>query len=151
MIPLNIFIGVMMTRSPFLVCILLPLIAVAALAGGNPQVDRFKATAERMHAWTTADKGLYPMLADFTDHYPRRLSGSEFLERGLDWIIAKMKAEGWDVKTQDVMVPHWERGAESLTFHGPYTRSMPFCALGGSVGTSGAPLRAKVLVVSSFE
>ena len=147
---MNIYVGVFMARVILVIAILLPLLSLAGFAGGNPQIDRFRATAERMHAWTTADKGLYPMLADFTDHYPKRLSGSEFLERVLDWIIAKMKSEGWDVKTQDVMVPHWERGAESLTLKGPYTRSMPFCALGGSIGTGGKPLRAKVLVVSSF-
>ena len=84
--------GVGMSLKHILLAILLPLALVSLHAGEHPQADRHRATAKRMLEWTTADKGLYPLLADFTDHYPKRLSGSQFLERGLDWIIAKMKA-----------------------------------------------------------
>lgn len=104
-----------------------------------------------MLAWTQADNELYPLLANFTDHHPRRLSGSENLEKGLDWVIASMRAEGWDVRTQPAMVPNWRRGKESLAMTQPMTRYMSFCGLGGSVGTSGKPLSAQVLVVGSFQ
>lgn len=104
-----------------------------------------------MLSWTRNDRGCYGLIADFTDHYPRRISGSENLEKGLDWLIDKMKAEGWEVKTQSVMVPNWKRGKESLSMSQPMARSLQFCGLGGSVGTDGKPLTAGVLVVRSYD
>lgn len=121
---------------------------ISATAGEG--ADRFRTDAQRMLAWTKADNGLYPLLADFTDHFPRRISGSEALEKGLDWIIASMRADGWDVRTQPIMVPNWKRGNESLGMTKPMKRSMPFCGLGGSVGTQNGPLTAPVLVVGSM-
>ncbi|MBL0321462.1 MAG: M20/M25/M40 family metallo-hydrolase [Ignavibacteria bacterium] len=103
-----------------------------------------------MLTWTKADNGLYPLLADFTDHYPRRISGSDVLEKGLDWIIASMRADGWDVRTQPIMVPNWKRGNESLSMTKPLKRTLPFCGLGGSVGTQNRPVTAPVLVVGSM-
>ncbi len=121
------------------------------LAAGDELSKRYSRDAERMLAWTKDDKGCYSLLADFCDHFPKRLSGSENLERGLDWLIGKMSAEGWKVKTQPVMVPNWRRGNESLTMSKPIGRSLPFCGLGGSIGTEGQPLTGSVLVVKSFE
>lgn len=128
------------------------LVSCAGLsAAGDELTKRFSRDAERMLAWTKDDKGCYSLLADFCDHYPKRLSGSENLERGLDWLIGKMSAEGWKVKTQPVMVPNWRRGNESLTMSKPISRAMPFCGLGGSIGTDGKPLTGSVLVVKSFD
>lgn len=123
--------------------------ALSSIAADDPQ-KRFAGDAERLLAKTRDDKGCYSLIADFTDHYPRRISGSDYLEKGLDWLIDKMKAEGWDVKTQPVMVPNWKRGQESLSMTQPMERSMEFCGLGGSIGTDGKPLTAGVLVVKSY-
>ena len=129
----------------------LVVIASATLTAGDDLSKRFRQDADRMLEWSKADRGCYSLIADFTDHYPRRISGSENLEKGLDWLIEKMKAEGWNVKTQSVMVPNWKRGKESLSMTQPMSRSMQFCGLGGSIGTSGKPLVAKVLVVKSYD
>lgn len=137
-----------MMRSVLLLA-LLYIASVTAYSGDG--AERFRKDADRMLAWTRADNELYPLLANFTDHFPRRISGSVALEQGIDWIIASMRAEGWDVRTQPVMVPNWKRGKESLTMTQPMVRSMPFCGLGGSVGTDGKPLTSQVLVVGSFE
>lgn len=139
-----------MPQNSMLLSLSFFLIAVCSTLGGE-LAERFRGDAKRMYAFTRDDRQLYPLLADFCDHYPRRLSGSENLEKGLDWIIARMKQDGWEVSTQAVMVPNWKRGVESLSMNMPMVRSMPFCGLGGSVGTSGKPLKAPVLVVRSFE
>lgn len=136
-------------RRRILLALLLPMFAVAATAG--EWADRFRADAERLHASIMQDDKLWPLMADFCDHYPKRLSGSENLERGLDWIIGNMRAEGWNVRTQHVMVPNWKRGEESLVMSHPITRTLPITGLGGNVGTEGKALRADVLVVSSFD
>lgn len=129
----------------------LAFVATVQLFAGDELSKRFAADAARMLAWTRDDKGCYNLIADFTDHYPRRISGSENLEKGLDWLIDKMTKEGWNVKTQPVMVPNWKRGKESLEMTQPMSRSMQFCALGGSIGTNGKPLTAGVLVVKSYD
>ncbi len=134
-----------------LLCTLTALGTAPVEAQNQSLAQRFTSDAERMLSWSSSDVGLYPLLADFTDHYPARLSGSENLEKGLDWIIERMKADGWDVRTQPVMVPNWKRGRESLRCNSPVVRQMPFCGLGGSVGTNGKPLTAQVLVVGSFD
>lgn len=96
------------------------------------------------------DSALWHTVAEFCDSYPRRLSGTDVLERGLDWIINRMQQQGWAVRTQPVMVPTWIRGAESLRMLSAPSRPLPMMGLGGSVGTNGAPIRAQVLVVGSF-
>lgn len=137
-----------MKKLLILGCVLL---AGVDLFAGDDLAKRYTSDAARMLEWTRDDRGCYSLIADFTDHFPRRISGSESLEKGLDWLIDKMKAEGWDVKTQSVMVPNWKRGKESLSMTQPMSRPMQFCGLGGSIGTNGNPLTAGVLVVTSYE
>lgn len=107
-------------------------------------------TSQALIAQATSDSILASRLADFVDHYPRRLSGSPMLERGLDWIVSALQRDGWQVRQQPVMVPRWERGSEQLRMLSPVDRVMPMLGLGGSVGTT-APIRAGVLVVKSFD
>jgi carboxypeptidase Q len=79
-----------------------------------------------------------------------RLSGSQGLRSAVGWSGAKLKAEGLSkVWTEDVQVPHWVRGDESLTLLTPYPRSLALLGLGGTVGTEG--LDAEVVVVDSWE
>lgn len=122
----------------------------AVMAGAQGMAPRCADDARRLTAAITADSLLAGTLARFVDHYPRRLSGSAMLEASLDDIIARLRQDGWNVRTQPVMVPHWERGEESLTMVSPVTRRLPMLGLGGSIGTGGRPLRAAVLVVQSF-
>ncbi len=111
---------------------------------------RFRADAARLLERTRTDRALLPVLEDFCDHYPRRLSGSDNLERGLDWLVARMKSDGWDVYTQPVTVPNWKRNEASLVMTSPMHRSLLVAALGGSQATNGT-LKAKVLVVKSYD
>jgi carboxypeptidase Q len=133
------------------IIVLLLTLSASAVAQESSVADRFKADAERLYEVTQADKGLWPLIAEFCDQYPARLSGSENLEKGIDWIVERMKRDGWDVRTQDVMVPNWKRGKESLTLITAPGREMPVLGLGGSVGTGERPVKAEVLVVKSFD
>ena len=54
-------------------------------------------------------------LAELTDTFGNRLSGSATLEQAIDWAVAAMKADGLEnVRKEPVMVPNWVRGHESL-------------------------------------
>lgn len=87
-----------------------------------------------------------------TDTFGPRFSGTENLERSIDWIVEQMRADGFDrVWTQPVKVPHWVRGKESATMNLPIKRNLPMLGLGGSIGTPPEGITGEVLVVQSFD
>jgi len=55
-----------------------------------------------------------------------------------------------NVHTEKVMVPHWERGAESAEVTAPYPQRLAVAALGGSVGTPEGGVEAPVVGVASL-
>ena len=80
-----------------------------------------------------------------------RLSGSEGLEKAIDWAVETMEGEGLAVRKQSVMVPHWVRGEERASLVEPYERDLPILGLGNSVGTPPEGITAPVVVVRDFE
>lgn len=134
----------------------LALAAVPALAAqGQPAVPlprAYQAAADRIIAAATADSAAWNKLAELTDTFGHRLSGSEALERAIDWIIERMKAEGLqNVRGEPVKVPRWVRGVERAELRQPRYQPLPMLGLGGSIGTPPGGIEAEVLVVSSFE
>lgn len=108
--------------------------------------------ADRIIAAATRDSFAYKRLADLTDTFGPRLSGSESLERAIDWIMAQMKQDGLDnVRGESAMVPHWVRGQESIELLSPRVAPIKMLGLGGSVGTPPDGITGEVLVVSSFD
>lgn len=89
---------------------------------------------------------------------PGRLSGSKSLERAVVTAEKMLTALGLDrVYKQDVMVPHWERGAkESVTLLPPAgvkgeAVALSAVALGGSVPTPAPGLTAEVIELQSLD
>ncbi|NNE34358.1 MAG: peptidase M28 family protein, partial [Rhodothermales bacterium] len=115
-------------------------------------VENYRADAERLIAAALADSSTFDRLAELTDTFGPRLSGSQSLEDALDWIVAELKADGFDAIMEDpVMVPHWVRGRESLALVEPRRADLQILGLGGSIATPAAGIEADVLVVSSFD
>jgi carboxypeptidase Q len=133
--------------------VLATVVTVAPLAGQAIALrERYQPVADRIIAAATADNAAWDRLAELTDRFGHRLSGSDNLERALDWILAEMTRDGLDgVRGEPVMVPHWVRGRESAELVAPVRRALPMLALGGSIGTPADGITAEVLVVSSFE
>src|SRR5690606_5091387 len=99
-----------------------------------------------------ADNTGWSRLEYVADRIGHRLSGSPGLERAISWALAEMTADGLDnVRGQEVMVPHWVRGEESLRMLSPESRSLPMLGLGGSIGTPPEGIEAEVVVVTSFD
>jgi carboxypeptidase Q len=114
--------------------------------------ERYRAAADRLIDAATKDSSAWSRIAELTDTFGHRLSGSESLERAIDWTLARMRADGLEnVRGEPVMVPHWVRGAESAELISPRRKPMAMLGLGGSVGTPTAGITAPVLVVSSFD
>ena len=103
--------------------------------------------AKKLAAHAKGKTRAWDRLAEMTDTYGHRLSGSKALEQAIDWTIDTMKADGLaNVRREKVMVPKWVRGKESLRVVAPFDRDLRMLGLGMSVGTQGT-LRGEVVVV----
>mgnify|MGYP000412457443 CR=1 FL=1 len=113
---------------------------------------KYQSIADTLIDEILTDDTMWDRLTHLVDYYPRRLSGSQMLEDAIDWMVSEMEQDGFDeVRTQDVMVPHWVRGNEFATLIRPDQRNMPMLGLGGSIGTGGHPIRGEVIVVKDFD
>jgi hypothetical protein len=113
--------------------------------------ERYREPAQRIVGAALLDRDGYAKLAHLTTRIGHRLSGSEGLERAIEWASGAMKAEGLTTRTQPVMVPHWVRGSESLEVTGPVPRALGMLGLGMSLGTPGEGITAPVVVVRGFD
>jgi hypothetical protein len=83
-----------------------------------------------------------------------RLSGSLGAQKAVDYTKKLMESYGFDkVFLQDVMVPHWERGAkeEAYFLDNGKKYKVNIAALGGSVATSKAGLMAEIVEFQNFK
>jgi carboxypeptidase Q len=112
----------------------------------------YRDDAARLIEAATADQFAWDRLAELTDTYGARLTGSDNLTRAIAWATASMKADGFEkVRTEKVMGPRWVRGKESLEIVEPPHHTIPLLGLGGSMSTAPEGLEAEVMVVSSME
>ena len=115
------------------------------------KIDRYRAAAARIIGAALTSDRAYQRLAHLTDHIGNRLSGSQNLERGIEWAVTEMKRDGLDnVRTEKVMVPHWVRGEESLELLTPVPRKLQMLGLGNSIGTPAEGITGEAIVVRSF-
>jgi len=108
--------------------------------------------ASRLIKAATADDFAWQRLAELSDTYGNRLSGSENLARAVDWAVRTMKADGLEnVRAERVLVPHWVRGREEAEIIDPPRHAIPILGLGGTVPTPPGGIEAEVLVVTSYD
>ena len=113
-------------------------------------LDPFRPNASKLIAAATADQFAWDRLAELTDTYGQRLSGSDNLNRAIAWAVETMKKDGLEnVHTERVMIPKWVRGSESLEMIEPPHHVLPMLGLGGSIATPADGIEADVMVVSS--
>jgi len=95
----------------------------------------------------------YSELKDLTQNIGHRLSGSEAYEKSVKWAEQKLRDAGADkVWLQEVMIPVWTRGKESLqikTADGKW-KSMKMLSLGNSEGTGGKDATGEIIMVKSM-
>lgn len=83
-----------------------------------------------------------------------RLSGSQNAQKAVEWTKKLMEDYGFDkVYLQEVMVPHWERGAKESAYILEGTARIPvrIAALGGSIATPAQGISAEVIEVKNFD
>lgn len=83
-----------------------------------------------------------------------RLSGSPSAQKAVEQTARMLREAGADsVWLQPCMVPHWVRGdkEQGVIYWGNKKQSLSVCALGMSVGTPAAGLRAEIIEVANFD
>lgn len=118
----------------------------------TPLQRQYQAVADRLIDRALADSAAWDRIAELTDRFGPRFSGTPALERAIDWIMEEMRADGLEnIRGEPVMVPRWVRGEESAELLLPRWARLPMLGLGGSIGTPPGGIMADVLVVTSFE
>lgn len=111
-------------------------------------VNKYRPIAEKLIKLSNRDSSAWHRLAYMTDVFGPRLSGSENLEKSLDWMLSEMKKDNFvNVREEKVMVPHWYRVFESAELLHPRKANIPIFALGGSISTPSDGITAEVVVV----
>lgn len=104
-----------------------------------------------INAYTKAEQNLVNRLANFTDKFGSRLTGSQNLENAIDYMVDALQKDGLKAYTEPVTVPHWVRGNESAELIAPRWHPMAMLGLGYSIGTPPEGITAEALVVRSFD
>jgi carboxypeptidase Q len=127
-------------------------VLLSAQASDSAWLNALRPTAQRIITESQSSDFAWKRLAELTDTFGNRLSGSENLEKAIDWAVAAMKADGLEnVRKEPVMVPKWVRGRESLDLVTPVRQPLVVLGLGNSVGTPAAGIEADVVVVKDFD
>ena len=127
--------------------------ATAPLAAQTTNwLDPYRPVAQKLIAEAQSNDFTWTRLAEVTDTYGPRLSGSDNLERAIDWAVETMKKDGLaNVHKEPAMVPKWVRGDESLDLIEPARQKLPMLGLGNSVGTPLGGYESEVIVVRNFD
>jgi carboxypeptidase Q len=125
---------------------------VPRYASTQSVAEQYRDAASRIISRAMKDSAAWNRLAVLTETFGHRFSGSESLERAIDWTLAEMQKDGLDnVRGERVMVPRWVRGAESVEIISPRRQALPMLGLGGSIATPAEGISAEVLVVTNYD
>jgi len=114
--------------------------------------ERYGEAADRIVRASLAGNQAYERLEHLCIRFGHRLSGSDALDKAIDWAVETMTRDGHDnVRREKVMVPHWVRGQESVTMIEPRIEKLEMLGLGGSVATPPEGITAPVIVVADEE
>lgn len=132
--------------------LLASVIAFSVTAHAAPLSETLSAHADRLlQAGLRSDEAMRKLVA-LCDGAGHRLSGSEGLERAVDWAENAMREDGLDrVERMPVTVPRWVRGQESASLVSPRALELAMLGLGGSSATPPEGITAEIVVVSNFE
>lgn len=127
----------------------LPSVAAAAEAAYSRED---LATAAALRDAALAGNRAYDLVASLTTEVGPRLAGSAGDRAAVAWAVAKLKSLGLaNVRTQEVLVPHWVRGEASAEIVAPFPQPLVAVALGGSIGTPDAGTEADVVAFDDVE
>ena len=125
-------------------------LGMAAAAVAQNDAAKLKQLSDEIMLHSTA----YENLRYLCKQVGPRLSGSPQAQKSVEATARMLKEAGADtVYLQPCMVPHWERGAkeQGVVTYGGKQKALNVCALGMSIGTPAAGIKAGVIEVRNFE
>lgn len=123
-----------------------------ALAAGADWSEQQLATAAALRDRALSGTSAYEHVTSLVTEVGPRFAGSSGDAAAVRWALNKLGSLGFsNVRTQDVLVPHWVRGHAEVTLAGPVPQPLVAVALGGSVGTADEGIEAPVLEVASLD
>jgi hypothetical protein len=125
-------------------------LGMAAAAVAQDDAAKLKQLSDEIMLHSTA----YENLRYLCKQVGPRLSGSPQAQQSVEATARMLKEAGADtVYLQPCMVPHWERGAkeQGVVTYGGKQKALNVCALGMSIGTPTAGIKAGVIEVRNFE
>src|SRR5688572_8191989 len=97
------------------------------------------------------DTTSWQLVESLTTEVGARPAGSPGDAAAVAWATREMRRLGFsNVRTMEVVVPHWVRGAADFSVLSPAPQAMPSLALGGSIGTPGEGLEAEAVMVKDI-
>lgn len=94
----------------------------------------------------------FGFVRDLTTEVGPRSAGSAGDAAAVQWAVARLQAMGFPhVYTQEVSVPHWDRGELEVRTLSPFPQRLAAASLGGSIGTAQEGLSGEVARFESLE
>jgi carboxypeptidase Q len=140
------------SRFTAAVCLTLAAATTASHGAQASWLDIYREPARQLIDAASGSTSAWDRLAELTDTFGNRLSGSVNLDAAIKWAASEMRRDGLEnVRLDPVKVPHWVRGAESLEIVAVGSQPLAMLGLGNSVGTPAAGIEAELLIVRSFQ
>ena len=137
------------TTRPPLITLLLLFTTLAAQAQIVP--DDVRANAVALRDLAMRDTIAYELLESLAMEVGPRSAGSAGDAAAVAWAVQMMKGLGFqNVRTEEVRVPHWERGSISAHITAPFPQRLVATSLGGSPATPEEGIHAEVVRVESL-
>ena len=128
------------------------LTASSNLAAAADWTEQDLAAAAALKQRALSGTSAYEHVSSLTTEVGPRFAGSPGDAAAVRWTLNKLGSLGFSrVRSQDVLAPHWVRGAAELAIVGQVAQPLVGVALGGSVGTTDEGIEAPVVEVPSLE
>lgn len=97
-------------------------------------------------------EAMYDEYIKFIDKFGARPSGTDNLEKSIDYMINLTLQNGLsNITTEELEVPHWTRLHESARMLQPYSKNIAMLGLGSSISTPSQGITAEVIVINNFD
>jgi carboxypeptidase Q len=122
------------------------------VSSGKSIPETYKSISLDIISKALSDSTAYNRWGYLCDTFGPRLSGSKNLENAIDWILKEMENDGFsNVHGQNVSVPTWIRGTESIVLLKPFKKELTMLGLGGSIATPDHGINAEVMIVEDWD
>ncbi len=113
--------------------------------------DDVKVRAAALRDQAMSDTIAYELVESLTMEVGPRSAGSAGDKAAIVWAVQMLQGLGFaNVRSEEVEVPHWDRGTLSMRITAPFPQQLVATSLGGSPGTNGDVISTEVIRVEDL-